>query len=400
MKQSPILDKLDLSEKGLYYIPDEAFNEHLTWLILTSNKIRVIPEAIGMLRNLNRLAINNNRLEKVSSALAGLEELSWMDLTRNRLKELPLSLYRLPITGLGLSENEFTEIPQCVLRMKTLRKFGFFSNRIRIVSPSISNLINLIKIDLSNNFISALPDEFCELKNLIWLNLSNNCLKSLPKKFGELVNLEELGLGSNQLEELPDISKLINLRILPVYKNKLKRVCLKNLKNIEKLDLSENEICEFPLEVVYLNSLKYLNLRTNKIKEINLDLHDVVSNVSMIDVCENEIEYLPMKFFKIFGEGTTTRFNYNPYKVKNDIVPQKLNSLNIIAINRIINLGNEIIDKNMCDVCFKFFISEPFYRFNFSTLGDGYTFTMRKTICSVGCFRITQESINEQRRLN
>lgn len=392
MKQEIISDTLDLSEHELYHIPEEAFNEHLTWLILTGNKIRDIPESIGMLRNLTRLAINDNRLEKVSSALAGLQYLNWMDLTRNRLRDLPVSLYKLPITGLGLSENEFQEIPQCVLRMRTLRKFGFFSNRVRKIPPSIGNLVNLIKIDLSNNFISELPGEFCELKNLTWLNLSNNCLKSLPSNFGNLENLEELGLGSNQLEELPDISNLTKLRILPLYKNKLRRVCLRNLKSIEKLDLSENQITEFPTEIVYLSSLKYLNLRTNKIKEIDLDVHSIISNISLIDVAENEIEYFPMKFFKIFGGLATIRINYNSYKYPRDIFPKTLNSLHLMVVNRILNLKNDATAKYACDVCFKFFVSEPFYAFRLSSLGDGHTFTLKKTICSLNCYLSTQNN--------
>ncbi|KAG0420509.1 Protein lap4 [Dictyocoela roeselum] len=304
MTQNTIEKELNLSEKGLYYIPEEAFDAHITQLVLRDNKIRVIPDEIMMLINLKRLAVSNNRLEKVSPALACLEMLDWLDLTRNKLFELPFSIHKMPFVGLGLSENAFTEIPQCVLRMKRLRKFGFFSNMVQTISPSIANLISLTKIDLSHNLIFELPEEIGELLNLKWLNLTRNCLKKLPTAFGKLINLEELGLGENRLETLPDISKLRKLRILPVYKNKLKHVCLNNLESIEKLDLSENLITDFPNEVIYLRTINTLNLSNNKIREINLDIKSPTSTISHINISSNEIGYLPFKFLNIFESQT------------------------------------------------------------------------------------------------
>lgn len=388
MKYYSVVDTLDMSSKGLYNIPDEAYNEDLCWLILSNNKIRVIPEEIGILKKLTRLALNDNRIEKISSAIAGLQMLNWIDLTRNRLRELPMCLHTLPITGLGLSENEFTEIPVCVLRMTSLRKFGFFSNRIRTVSPSIANLVNLVKIDLSNNFINKLPDEFCKLKNLTWLNLSNNCLVELPRKIGDLVNLEELGLGSNKLEYLPDISKLTKLRILPVFKNKLKKVNVTNLKNIEKLDFSDNELTEFPYEVIYLKSLRYLNLKNNKIQSIDLELYGVVSNISLLDLSDNKMKYIPAKFFRIFSNLTTIRVSNNPYAFTSFRNSEfKVIPMNMMAVNKLIAMGNYNGPKYLCDICNNFFVNEPNYSYSVSGVNEERVFLLRKTKCKITCKR-------------
>lgn len=103
------------------------------------------------------------------------------------------------ISRLGLSENEFETIPDCVYKFRNMRKFGFFSNRI----TSTRNLKDIVKVDLSNNKLESLPDQFCLLVNISWLNLSNNRLQHLPLDITRLTKLKKLCLGTNNLTELP-----------------------------------------------------------------------------------------------------------------------------------------------------------------------------------------------------
>ncbi|KAM0687748.1 hypothetical protein COBT_001004 [Conglomerata obtusa] len=396
---------VDMSNQNLLHIPDELYaNNNLNWLILSNNSLRAIPPKIHELRELTRLALNDNKINRIDKNIGHLRNLTWIDLTRNRLEDLPEDIENLKqLTGLGLSENRFAEIPKCIYNLIGLKKFGFFANRLEIISPSIRNLINLVKIDLSNNLLVSLPEEFCELRNLTWLNLSNNKIKTLPNKLNRLFALEELGLGCNEIEELPLLTGLRNLRILPVFKNRIKKLGrLNTLDNLEKLDLSDNLVNEFPNEVIYLKNLKYLNLKSNHLHEINFDsvYPIVVSSITMIDVSCNKLTHLPLKFFKTFSNLTTIKLINNPFRIQKPVLPKVAPNLLNLCYSKIMNLqgvveniwkekGTLLFKESfyVCDNCMQLSVVEPYTGFNLSSIGDGSTFIVKKTLCSLSCYK-------------
>jgi len=392
------ISTLELSKQGLNDIPFNKIKTDVNWLILSDNKIRRVPSEIRSLKNLNRLALNDNRIEEIDRGIGECTALSWMDLTRNRLHHLPAELGALTrISGLGLSENLFETIPDCVYKLRNLRKFGFFSNRITSVAPDIQNLKSLVKLDLSNNRIESIPVEFCTLVNLSWLNLSNNRLRSLPAEINNLKRLEELGLGMNELVELPNMSSLSMLRILPVFKNSLRSIhsSLLGLRSIEKLDFSDNEIAEFPYAALQNPSLRYLNLRNNRISEISSQLvQDCLSPITMIDISENRLAFLPYKLFKAFGQHTTIRLGSNPYEKRPSRVSEE-QSLLQICFTKILNEKNSLdpwlsrmfAKRHVCDQCRCSFVVEPCYSYGYSYLDREHQFVVEKMLCSVGCLR-------------
>ncbi|KAI5168434.1 hypothetical protein PAEPH01_0126 [Pancytospora epiphaga] len=392
----------DLSRKGLCEIPMAKIKTDTEWLILSDNKLKKISREIRHLQNLSRLALNDNQIDEIEPEISACTGITWIDLTRNRLKALPETMGELTrISGLGLSENEFETIPECVYKFKNLRKFGFFSNKIASISPSIRNLRNLVKVDLSNNRLESLPDEFCLLVNISWLNLSNNRLKSLPLGITRLTKLEELGLGTNNLTELPDISTLSRLRILPVFKNKIKTVhpSICRLKSIEKLDFSDNQITEFPSEAIYNPTLKYLNLRNNQISKISpFIFNGCISSITMIDVSENKLKYLPYKLFKTFREITTVRLGLNAYECMAPVIPSQ-QSLMQICFTRILHknyavdpwINNIFKRQNVCDYCKASFVTDPYFFYAISYLDNDYQFVVEKMLCSSRCMRMTDK---------
>lgn len=392
------ITSIDYSKRNLEAIPFNIINVKINWLIISDNKIKEIPDAIQNLTALTRIAANDNRIRHISPMIIRLKELNWIDLTRNRLRELPEGFHTLQkVTGLGLSENDFEKIPECIFKMTNIKKFGFFSNRVKYIPPDIKYLKNLVKIDLSNNQLSSLPEEFCELTNLNWLNLSNNKLKKLPANMNKLVNLEELGLGMNQLEEIPDIGNLHRLRILPVFKNKIKKVStsLAGLKSIEKLDFSDNAITEFPTQILEIPTLRYLNLKSNKIKMIHAGLVDgIKSKITMLDLSDNLLPHIPLKFFKIFPNISTIRINDNPYVYsKNKIPPQP--SLLEMCYSKCLNtrynappwITNVFKKVMVCDVCDKYYVKSPYVVYCLSSINEGFTFVVEKMVCSSKCYK-------------
>lgn len=393
---------MDLSKQGLGEIPLARIRHDTNWLILSDNRLRRVPREIRMLRQLSRLALNDNQIEEIDSEIGQCAGITWIDLTRNRLRALPAEMGQLTrISGLGLSENEFEEIPECIYRLRNLRKFGFFSNKVARISPGIKNLRSLVKVDLSNNRLESLPDEFCTLVNISWLNLSNNKLRRLPAGISRLTRLEELGLGVNELTELPDMSPLTSMRILPIFRNKIAKIhaSLLMLRSIEKLDFSDNLITEFPIAAIHNPSLRYLNLRNNRIESISPHIFtNVLSSINMIDISENRLRYLPYKFFKAFAETTTIRLGSNMYEKRGSIVPAA-HSLMQICFTKILGrnckvdpwISNIFKRRNVCDYCKAAFVTDPFFVYCHSYLDNDHQFVIEKMLCSVRCMRLSEQ---------
>ena len=83
---------------------------------------------------------------------------------------------------------------------------------------------SLCKLDLSHNILHKLPESIGSLLSLTHLFLNDNCLSSLqPEIIRRLVNLQELDLRNNKLNNFSlDITELSCLRRLSVQGNPLK----------------------------------------------------------------------------------------------------------------------------------------------------------------------------------
>ena len=86
---------------------------------------------------------------------------------------------------------------------------------LEVLPAEISQLTNLVGLDLGLNDLTELPSEIGDLTNLANLKVDRNHLKTLPPEIGNLRNLAELNAGANDLTELPpEIGKLTNLGYL------------------------------------------------------------------------------------------------------------------------------------------------------------------------------------------
>jgi hypothetical protein len=104
------------------------------------------------------------------------------------------------------------------------------------------------------------------------LNLQKLALWFLPAEiFVHLKNLESLELWNNNLEDLlPEITQLINLKRLDLGSNKLKKLPAEvgNLTKLERFSLAENKLEYLPSEICKLNKLNFLSLIDNPLKVV------------------------------------------------------------------------------------------------------------------------------------
>lgn len=147
-----------------------------------------IPNAIYDLHNLKKLIIHNCQLSFLSTEIKNLENLVLLDLDFNNLSRLPIDIVHLKnLKYLSLSSNNFTNVPFV---------FDIDENIIGTIFDS------LIYLNLSNNKIWDGTEAFVNFKSLKFLNLKNNnlskfcCLKDMK-------NLNVINLKKNLFSKLP-----------------------------------------------------------------------------------------------------------------------------------------------------------------------------------------------------
>jgi len=171
-----------------------------------------------------------------------------------------------------------------------------------IDANSFQNCEDVKKIDISSTSIRELPENlFSKNLKLTELCLYANELKTLPENiFASQTELKSLWLSDYFFTFLPlDIFKpLTKLQKLTLENTNLKinPNWFKSLKNLNHLDLTENNISDLPKNMFSsLESLEELNLRFNKLTVIHADSFGTLPRLRMIKLSYNNINGIDEK---------------------------------------------------------------------------------------------------------
>ncbi|KAM7317756.1 hypothetical protein ACRRTK_022493 [Alexandromys fortis] len=127
------------------------------------------------------------------------------------------------------------------------------------------------------------------------VKIHDNQLTSLPSAIRELDNLQKLNVSHNKLEMLPEeITSLKNLKALHLQHNEL--TCLpegfEQLSSLEDLDLSSNRLAAVPAGFALLSSLLRLNLSSNQLKSLPAEISRM-KRLKHLDCDSNLLETVP-----------------------------------------------------------------------------------------------------------
>ncbi|XP_066490091.1 leucine-rich repeat serine/threonine-protein kinase 2 isoform X1 [Tiliqua scincoides] len=202
------LKLLNLAYNQLSSIPEflPSVAENLEHLILEGNKLPGISAPI-CLKELKVLNISKNAVAfLIENCLMECLKLEMLNAGMNLLDSIP----DLPsnITTLKLSQNNFTSIPEAILRLPHLRSIDLSNNEIiNLPGPARWKSSNLRELLFSHNQISILDlnENALSWSRLEKLHLSHNKLKEIPPQIGFLDNLTSLDVSYNpNLRSFPD----------------------------------------------------------------------------------------------------------------------------------------------------------------------------------------------------
>ena len=159
---APWVVSLKLVNNHLRKLPNELFQAmQLRRLDLSQNLLETVQADIFALPNLEYLCLAHNRLREIPDTTNWTPSLLTLDLSENHLTTLPAGIQYSAVEILNLSKNQFTTVPKCLCRIRTLTS-----------------------LDLSYMPVSSWPKEMENLDKLVNLNLSNTSIADLPRGDG------------------------------------------------------------------------------------------------------------------------------------------------------------------------------------------------------------------------
>ena len=141
-------------------------------------------------------------------------------------------------------------------------------------NPKLQAIIEELE-DLGETLFEYGGFELEEMLCWNYVTFSQARLTHLPKSVGHLRNLNILDLFDNQISELPEeIWNLVNLKELDLGANQFSSIPkeIGKLQKLEELTLRINKFTSFPKKVVSLKNLKVLHLAENQIDSLPKDI--------------------------------------------------------------------------------------------------------------------------------
>ncbi|XP_051778539.1 p53-induced death domain-containing protein 1 [Erpetoichthys calabaricus] len=126
-----------------------------------------------------------------------LQQLTFLDLSFNAMKTVPECLTALPwLSTLLLGHNEIQELPTKLDGLFKLKFLSLIKNRLHFLPINMSQLLALHTLDVSFNMLKEIPDEIGNMKELVEVDLSGNQLKTVPES---LVIIKQMHKEINRL---------------------------------------------------------------------------------------------------------------------------------------------------------------------------------------------------------
>lgn len=242
-------------EEYLYLIPETMGNSE-TINITKTNGEKIRLNAFKDLKKINLSELKSLSLEANYSSTNTRLEARFLQEILEKGSQLE---------SLVIHNFEIENFPEIKKPNNVLKKLELDNNKLKMLSPSISNLVALEDFS-SYNPLQELPETFSQLKNLKKLSLERTEFSAFPKVIFGLNDLFVLHISGNyqrnaQIKEIPDLfTQLPELKEFKVALSSLSTLpkSISTLKKLEKVVFSDNQFNDFPEALASNPNLKYV----------------------------------------------------------------------------------------------------------------------------------------------
>ena len=249
-------------------------NGRVVALRLSNKTLTKLPETIGNLKRVRFLDLAHNNLTSLPQSMKSLTRIRYLSLFNNNFKRLPESIgFLKKLKHLDIKWTYITSTPDFLMTIsKKNFSMKFIAEGVLPLEAPVLGLIELmskvrlVKIGQHDNIHDHDFPRYLnyykinEEGHIIGLHVFNQfdpLLGIFPDQLCNLRHLEELYLSNNEIQRIPD--------------------SIGNLSLLEKLDLSYNRLKHVPETFKNLNALQYLDLSYNNFEEIPEFLNDLRS---------------------------------------------------------------------------------------------------------------------------
>lgn len=177
------------------------------------------------------------------------------------------------------------------------------NGRLKEIPNELKTCSGMKYLDLFGNSIQEIPDWFFQFKRLEHLSVRNNALKNLPTIVFTLENLKYLNLADNQIHEINgrDFMNLLNIEKVDISYNQVTSLSSERIEypKCKNLNIKGNRLQKFPTTISDVKTLEKLDLSENRISSIEDDAFDGLENLIELDLSFNELTYLPTSLGKL-----------------------------------------------------------------------------------------------------
>ncbi|XP_034177572.2 uncharacterized protein LOC117602999 [Osmia lignaria lignaria] len=247
-------------------------------------------------RSLNKLILSNNNISNLPEhLLKKLKPVKSLDLSENLMETIHTSIFidLSNLEDLNLSKNKLTVFDDSLLKvLPTLLTLNVSHNHIHTVeSVADKTTVNIIYLTLSHNNISSLPKKFFELlPNLQYLDLSFNRIHSLMDySLTRLNSLKMISINNNFLTSL-DI-RIFPKSLIKLHSghNQIAEIFYES-SQLKVLNIEYNNISEIYKNITKLNELTDLNVAGNTLYDFP---NTLLKNLRKLDLSNNKLQYIP-----------------------------------------------------------------------------------------------------------
>lgn len=267
---------------GLQDISALSSLSNLETLVLHDNNISDIS-ALGELTQLTNIELFGNDIQDIS-ALSGLSELQYLYLSSNDISEIDIlgrltSLKVLSLTGNPVTQEQVdalqAQLPKCYISFKAEKEE--VNNNTPVTPPT----------QTTKPSTPTTPKPEPEPVKTISVTVHSQAeLNALARRtdVSQIISVE--GVDAD-ISDISALKNLTNLQSLNLSKNKISEIgALRNLRNLTSLDLQRNSISDISA-LGGLNKLKSLTLDHNDISDISA--LSGLTSLTMLSVQNNEI---------------------------------------------------------------------------------------------------------------